>query len=276
MGELFLKGWCARERSDWECGINNSRDARCDQKEEKGGRGFPPWVLVARTLVEYLLEASKTGRSRAAAKNPLDLLLRFAADHLWASLPEGKRVGLAASEQWENEFKDRIAFNFDPLLLSGARAEGNKLSGNRAANCLVDTPRGSSLPAGEFTLRILISYPVLLRLLSLQMINWWRFTGSFWRDLKRSSFDMQAIGAIDPGLSDLHEGNRSVVRIDMDDDLSWFYKPRNGELERGWYRVLNWANGQGFSKPFKIVPGHQPKGTLLDGGCGSKTYFEPM
>jgi lantibiotic modifying enzyme len=114
-------------------------------------------------------------------------------------------------------------------------------------------------------LRLFRSYPALARLWSVQVISWTRFVTEF---LERSRLFLKqtagepssTIAAIEPDRSDLHEGNRSVVRMLISKGEEWFYKPRSGEAEQAWYELLRWLNAEGFPAPFKvlrIVPGHK-------------------
>jgi len=54
-------------------------------------------------------------------------------------------------------------------------------------------------------------------------------------------------------LSDPHDGGRSVIAVHFSNRTTWYYKPRSGSHELGWFRLLAWVNAQGFPAPFRIV-----------------------
>jgi lantibiotic modifying enzyme len=108
------------------------------------------------------------------------------------------------------------------------------------------------------TLRLLRCYPALARLCAIQIINWTRFAKRF---LKHYAlfFEQPAprlrgsVALVECDLSDLHNGNQSVVRLCTSRGREWFYKPRSGEIESAWFALLQWLNEEGFEAPFKIL-----------------------
>ena len=107
-------------------------------------------------------------------------------------------------------------------------------------------------------LRLLKNYPALARLWAVQIEFWQRYVRDF---LKHSASFVRSAGirakgapiisSIDVDLSDPHEGNRSVLRVNF--GKPWFYKPRPGWQERAWFELLGWINAHGFPRPFWIL-----------------------
>jgi lantibiotic modifying enzyme len=112
------------------------------------------------------------------------------------------------------------------------------------------------------TRRLLISYPVLLRLWSRHVENWSVFLRDFLSHaegfiiteagLRRGRYE-GVIRGVEAMLSDPHNGNRSVIAVHLRGGATWYYKPRSGRHERGWFQLLTWLNDQGFPAPFRIV-----------------------
>lgn len=105
----------------------------------------------------------------------------------------------------------------------------------------------------------LLRYPALARLWVQQIDNWTDFVGEFLahadkflRDRSKLRSSPIRISTLAPDLSDLHRDNRSVFRVGLSDGTVWFFKPRSGEHEAGWFALLSWLNLQGFSHRFKI------------------------
>lgn len=114
--------------------------------------------------------------------------------------------------------------------------------------------------SGFGALQLLNSYPVLARRWAVQVNCWLRFTSWFLRDSEEflsarfpTSTKMPLICAIAPALSDPHEGNRTVMRVRFADRSWWYYKPRSGQHEVQWFKLLRWINEKGFQPPFKIA-----------------------
>lgn len=111
------------------------------------------------------------------------------------------------------------------------------------------------------SLRLLENHPALARLWVVQVEFWIRFVQEF---LERAAGfarrveilnaeGVSIISSLDVDLGDLHEDNRSVLRVSFGKGAPWFYKPRPGWQERGWFQLLNWINRQGFPFPFRIL-----------------------
>ncbi len=98
-------------------------------------------------------------------------------------------------------------------------------------------------------------YPALRRVLLTVIDKWSYFVADFLRHAE--SFVGSSIhGAKKPlitelefDLSDFHEGGRTVARIVLEDSTTWYYKPRSGQRERIWAKILCAVNEAGFPAP---------------------------
>ena len=110
--------------------------------------------------------------------------------------------------------------------------------------------------------QIFRQFPVLARLW-LQQICYWcdateellvRFAAdraALSRDLFAGKPPGKIIG-LRPGLSDPHNRGRTVMLLQVDAGFL-IYKPRPGNGEWQWQRILQWLNGNGFAPPFRTV-----------------------
>jgi hypothetical protein len=108
------------------------------------------------------------------------------------------------------------------------------------------------------------SYPELMRLWLLQMENWSAFLRIFQCDfakfVQRQAIRLPAaqVVALQPDMSDFHNGNKSVVHVSFANGKEWFYKPRSADQSTLWFELLSRINRAGFSHPFtvpRLVPG---------------------
>ena len=114
-------------------------------------------------------------------------------------------------------------------------------------------------------LTILGLYPVLARLMATRMELWVEATAEFLQRVKRdlpllqrtfARSDDAGIGILEevmPGLSDPHDGARTVFEVTFTSGLKLIYKPRNLALERAWFRFLGWMNQKGPPLEFKVA-----------------------
>jgi len=56
---------------------------------------------------------------------------------------------------------------------------------------------------------------------------------------------------LEAGLSDHHNGGKSVIRFEFESGLTVFYKPRSGDVDTLWTNLLNWLEGKMSSIKFK-------------------------
>jgi lantibiotic modifying enzyme len=99
--------------------------------------------------------------------------------------------------------------------------------------------------AGELEL----CYPALAELWRRQTAHWRCATRAFLEHAQRFT----TIAEVTPNLSDFHDGGRTVIRVRLQDGATWFYKHRGGGHERAWNALLEWVNGEGFPRPFRIL-----------------------
>ncbi len=55
------------------------------------------------------------------------------------------------------------------------------------------------------------------------------------------------VTAVDPGLSDRHNGGHSTMCVTFESGLKLMYKPKSIQLERNYADLLDWCNGRGLS-----------------------------
>lgn len=111
------------------------------------------------------------------------------------------------------------------------------------------------------TLCLLHRYPALARLWANQIDHWTDFTKDFLLaaedfigSAQASTHEAdRAVRQIRFGLSDPHDGGRTVLETRLANGERWFYKPRSGKHEKGWFGLLRWLNDEGFCAPFQIV-----------------------
>jgi lantibiotic modifying enzyme len=202
----------------------------------------PSWVAVARAMIHYLSRICDDSRAeRSLSGGPTDLLVGFAAAHRCGSECLAGRLSVLARKQWEAGLGERLNWSMQPLFASSITP--------------ILTGSCDKQDMGRFTIRLLMNHPSLLRLVCRQIENWWDFAAMFLRHLQQFTFGSikKTVMEIHPNLSDPHEGSRCVVGVRFSDHDQWYYKPRSGRLEVGWFRLLAWANSHKFSRPFKII-----------------------
>ena len=104
-------------------------------------------------------------------------------------------------------------------------------------------------------------HPALGRLWAEQVGRWCRFMAGFLRDAYCFTGLQEVCGftkggsirEIKPDVSDLHSGNRSVIRVRFANGQTWFYKPRSGNKEKHLFDLLGYLNRRGFRAPFQTV-----------------------
>jgi hypothetical protein len=110
------------------------------------------------------------------------------------------------------------------------------------------------------TLRCVECYPALARLWCVQVEYWLQFLTEFANHLEefvrtlapRVANASTPVRSLRLGLSDLHNGNKTVLRVRLSNGRVFFYKPRSGAYEFEWFNLLRSVNEAGFEKPFKL------------------------
>lgn len=96
------------------------------------------------------------------------------------------------------------------------------------------------------------NYPVLARLLSTRLAFWIEAIATFSqrlqddRPLLDQTFQVagSVIKAVQPGLSDPHNGGQQVIGLTFANDILLIYKPRNLAVEVAFQALLNWAGSK--------------------------------
>lgn len=106
-------------------------------------------------------------------------------------------------------------------------------------------------------------YCVMSRLLAVAVMQWVGQAAEFLRRLDR---DADAIAqtfnrgvpsggvvAVELGLSDPHDGGRSVILVRFSGGLRLVYKPRGLGVEKAWFDLAEWINGCGAFLPLRLL-----------------------
>ena len=104
-------------------------------------------------------------------------------------------------------------------------------------------------------------YCVLARLLATALLQWVEATGEFLErlagdlpELRASFFGKEEVGnvaAVQTDLADAHHGGRTVILVEFDSGAKVVYKPRSLDLDRQYFRFLDWLNGLGQTLPWR-------------------------
>lgn len=268
------RSWFHRERDgrdEWaqfltQARINEEELVKLASPPNRAAARYPSWVAVAERMDRFL--SSKCFAVQPHLSIPRNLALPvadFAAEQLWNSanteqwhlLADGAKRGfrdvLTRRLAWS--VREIVKFELDSRGLRPTRSEREK---GEAADTIA---RFFATGVAAETARLLASYPVLLRLWSRQVENWQAFLCDFLADAKcfaMAEFGLRpesriVIRRVEALLSDPHNGGRSVIAVHFCEGGPWYYKPRSGDHERGWFQLLAWLNGQGFPTPFLLV-----------------------
>ncbi len=122
---------------------------------------------------------------------------------------------------------------------------------------------------GDGLRTLLLRYPVLARILAVTVDFWINNTREFldrlqadWSGIQETFFGEAAVTrvtALRPGLSDLHQGNRTVIQVTFDGDRRLMYKPKPLEIEVFYNRLIEWLNGRALPvdlRSFRVF--HRP------------------
>ena len=108
---------------------------------------------------------------------------------------------------------------------------------------------------GAYSLPALCAvYPVLGRQLATTVLHWVAEVAAFhgrvaadWSELTDYPLTDEAITAVEPNLSDPHNGGRTVWRVELADGQTLAYKPKNIDLDHAWQQLVGWLNAQGLT-----------------------------
>jgi type 2 lantibiotic biosynthesis protein LanM len=106
-------------------------------------------------------------------------------------------------------------------------------------------------------------YTVLSRLLATVTDLWVEATVEFLQRLSSDYSDIQQVfggdaelgqvTSVQPSLSDVHHGRRSVIALTFASGSKLVYKPKDLGTELAYHRLLAWCNELGMPLPFKVL-----------------------
>ena len=106
-------------------------------------------------------------------------------------------------------------------------------------------------------------YSVLARLIATKIDLWLDATGEFierlaanWSQIEQRFSPKQSLSqivTIKTGLSDPHNGGRTVIILTFDTGMKLVYKPKNIGIDAAFFQLLDWFNAQKALLPFKVL-----------------------
>lgn len=105
-------------------------------------------------------------------------------------------------------------------------------------------------------------YPVLARLLSTVLEFWVASSAELLHRLEADLPDLRArfglgvtlpVAALQPALSDPHQGGRSVAILTFESSLRLVYKPKDLGMEEAWFGLLGWLNEHAGLLPLRVL-----------------------
>lgn len=129
---------------------------------------------------------------------------------------------------------------------------------------------------GAYSLPALCAvYPVLGRQMATTVLHWVDEMAAFngrlaadWSELTDYPLTDGAVTAVQPNLSDPHNGGRTVWRVELADGQTVAYKPKSIALDHAWQQLLGWLNGRG------LTPALTPLWTLPRADYGWMAWVE--
>jgi type 2 lantibiotic biosynthesis protein LanM len=215
-------------------------------------QGAPPflesWTPLLRAARQSLTERAGSAAGgvhpRVTASFERQLLMEVSSHSELAMLESFRRFIAAASTSAE--------------ACGAARAHAE---GDASYRCFV-----SGLLREGF-LSFFTDFPVVARLWATIADGWVSATGEF---MQRLSADRELLGrffgdganpgaltAVEPAMSDPHNGRRRVVALTFESGLRLVYKPRDVKIEKVFGDLLAWAHGQGLEpnqRMLRVLP----------------------
>jgi len=111
-------------------------------------------------------------------------------------------------------------------------------------------------------LQMVTLYPVLFRALCEITLCWVDSCSEFLHRLNADRLPLAAVAGVNDlgrvarirtGLSDRHNGGRTVFKVEFENGAGFIYKPKCLEPEKAYYAILDWLNQNGASLPFRIL-----------------------
>lgn len=207
---------------------------------------------IARRLGCFLSQAKL--QSARTLDKALEPIAKFAIARLRCAVPVAKK-NLAPSI-WQNlnqHLKDRFAFVLEPTLRVEQRAE------QAVARSL-----GDRRFTGEIALRKTFKlFPGLPDTVARLTADWIDAQRELLARLSRDRAIIREkflggqrqfrVVAIQPSLSDPHNGGRTVTLIEFAGNRRVIYKPRPCDGERLWFRALDWLSRNGIGRAFCVL-----------------------
>lgn len=203
---------------------------------------------------------------------PLTMLCRAGVDHAWHELKKESEAGLLAllSAKAEASLKrylqktleriTRPSFDLEwtsfTLALSSLGFPGNEHAAITIQMFVREKP---SIRLGLLFKR----FPALARLWAVAIGQWRGYIVEILERIRedraalsRTFLEQSVAGAIADlriGLSDSHDGGRSVALIEFSRGRRVIYKPRSGRNESAWFSLLGAMNRQGFQPEQRLI-----------------------
>ena len=110
---------------------------------------------------------------------------------------------------------------------------------------------------------LFLKYSVLGRLIATKIDLWLDATGEFierladnWSQIEQRISPKQSLSqivTIKTGLSDPHNGGRTVIILTFDTGMKLVYKPKDIGIDVAFFQLLDWFNAQKALLPFKVL-----------------------
>ncbi len=225
-------------------------DGAADAASADGPASDKPALPFEGLFRPLIAEARRRRNDRAAAA---DLeLLSPAADAALDRALLGRMLTICG-----RALNDRLNSYTLGLTMAGVSVSGK--TPEQLADDFARQMRGSGLR------RLLVERPVLARLVAVATGQWIEASIEF---LERLASDLDGpiaalngtrpqprqVEAIGIGLSDLHNGGRSVIRVTFDNGLVLGYKPKDTRVDLAFHELLGWLEVRGAPPSAGAVP----------------------
>ncbi|WNG29033.1 type 2 lantipeptide synthetase LanM [Cystobacter fuscus] len=222
---------------------------------------LPPWTRTFERALQATREPARGGRAYGL---PFEEVLRPFADAGVAMLETAARAPFTreAFDTLVGDLMRELSYTSAPTFLrefTRFRAQHGDTNGTPSSRKSYDTFTARLLERGLW--RFFSEYAVLARLLSQIVEMWARNVSELSDALAADRQEIQRVFtggapvgrviAIEPSLSDRHNGGRSVACVEFESGLRLFYKPRSLGIEKSWYSLLQHLNARGAD--FRIL-----------------------
>jgi len=221
-----------------------------------------PWISV---LKDIWIHVEGCDFQASVTRTIAEEVARPVVDYAWREL--------SSQQQMSGVFSPQAAVGLRRSLLHRLMFTAKRVLAWQMQVAVADVRTAQAIKTGHDFRRLFFSngvsqrvvdlfnsHPALARLWAVQTQFWIQFTQDFARNAVHFGRWLGVrdrrgylIASVVPDLSDLHSGNRSVLRVDFSTGVRYFYKSRSGQQELAWFALLKWINRQGFSAPFRIL-----------------------